>query len=190
MNRPPLWLMLAAIAICDSVRADSDGYMCVGPDYLILESRSFDHDGKHRLVFYPLRDGIGPKTEVLLPDFQTHGLECSASVVRVHGWMETHEVDVSQLDRPRYRGAVESPRAGSMDAHAPLRHVSGWPSGRLYSDKPSDQPFYELKVSNLVTRYPGVLETTTVAKVLRFTPDGGFLESRVIYAGTSAETID
>ena len=183
-------MLLAGIALVGTARADSDSFMCIGPNYLVLESRSFDSDGQHRLFVHWLDDGIGPRTEVLLPDFQTHDLECSNGVVRIRGWDETHEVDVSQAHRPRYLGPLPSRRADAMDRNAAPRSVSAWPSGRLALDQAPDRPYYELLVSNAVETYPGIVETTTVAKLLRRAPDGGFIESRIIYAGTSIETVD
>ena len=190
MKRLAHWLMLAGIALGGTARADSDSYMCVGPDYLVLESRSFDSDGQHRLFVHWLDDGIGPRIEVLLPAFQTHGLECSKGIVRIRGWDETHEVDVSQVNRPRYVGLLPSQRADTMDPAARARRVSAWPSGRLSLDQVPGHPYYELLVSNVVETYPGVVETTTVAKLLRRAPDGDFIDSRIIYAGTSIETVD
>ena len=188
-RRAPL-LMLLAIVPAGSARADSDGYMCVGPNYLALESRSFDSDGQHRLFVHWLQDGIGPRTEVLLPSFQTHGLECSRNIVRIRGWDEMHEVDVSQANRPRYLGPLPSQRADSMESGAVARPVSTWPSQRLSIDQAPDRPYFELRVSNAVETFPGVVETTTIAKLLRLAPDGAFIESKIIYADISIETVD
>jgi len=73
---------------------------------------------------------------------------------------------------------------------ATARHISKWPSGRIDLGEPPGSAFYELRVSNSAERYPGSIETTTVAKLLRLAPNGALLDSRVIYAGTSIETID
>ncbi len=190
MKRLSQWLMLAAVTPLSTALADSDGYMCVGPNYLALETRGFDSDGQHLLFVYWLHDGIGPKFSVSLPTFQTHGLECTETTVKIRGWDETHEVDVSQANRPRYVGQVASARADTLGAGASARHISAWPSGRLTISDSNGPSYFELQVSNSVAKYPGINETTTIAKFLRLSSDGGFVESKIIFAGTSVETID
>jgi hypothetical protein len=182
--------MLGALMPLVAAHADSDGFMCIGLKYLALESRSFDGDGKHRLYVHWLHDGIGARTEVVLPDFQTHGLECSNDVVRIRGWEETHEVDVSRANQPRYLGSVPSRRADTMDPSTTARRVSAWPTERLTLVQAPGETSYELRISNAVEAFPGAVETTTVAKLLRLSSDGALVESRVIYAGTNIETID
>lgn len=184
------WLLLAGAAPLSPAIADSDGLMCVGPKYLALESRSFDSDGQHRLFIYWLHDGIGPKLSVQLPDFQAHALDCTASTVQLRGWDEIHEVDVSKPYQPRYVGPVPSVRADQPEARRGPQNIAAWPSGRLDLSEVSDGTHFALHVSNSPEIHPGIVEWTTIVKLVRLSSDDSFIASRIIYAATSVETVD
>ena len=190
MRRLALWLMPVGVVLSSPVIADSDGLMCVGTKYLAFESRSFDSDGQHRLFIYWLHEGIGPKQSVPLPDFQAHGLVCSTSTVQVRAWEEIHEIDVSKPYQPRYVGPVPAVRADQLKAEYRPQNIAAWPSGRLALPEVSDGTHYVLEVSNSPVVHPGIVETTTVVKLVRLSSDDDFVASSIIYAATSVETVD
>ncbi|MEZ4424825.1 MAG: hypothetical protein R3E98_15545 [Gemmatimonadota bacterium] len=75
-----------------SVRADSDGYYCVGADYIAYQLRGWNwyNRGEHRLTV--VRFGVdGPRLlgEVALgADFQPHAMDCGAREVVLQGFGE------------------------------------------------------------------------------------------------------
>jgi hypothetical protein len=190
LRRLALWLLPVAAVLPAAAMADSDSLMCVGPKYLALESRSFDSDGQHRLLIYWLHDGIGPEHSVHLPDFQAHGLGCSTRTIQVRDWEEIHEIDVSISNQPRYIGPLRTITTDQVKAAHRSQNIATWPSGRLDLADVSDGTHYVLEVSNSPAMHPGIVETTTIAKLVRLSSEDGFVESRIIYAATSVETID
>jgi len=183
-------LLIVGVTPLSPALADSDGLMCVGPKYLALDSRSTDSDGQHRLFVYWLHDGIGPKLSVQLPDFQVHALDCTSGAIKVRGWDEVHEVDVSEPYRPRYLGPVPAPPANQIETNHGSQHISDWPSGRIDLTEVLDGTHYVLQVSKSHDIHPGIVEWTTIVKLVRLSSDESFNASRIIYAATSVETVD
>ena len=88
------------------LQVDSDGYYCVGPDYLAYElSFSFGANG-HVLYVVSLSDsgGIARAAPVPLPNFQVHGMRCAPEAVELLGWDSLYTV--------RFRQARMSVTAG------------------------------------------------------------------------------
>lgn len=95
MNRKSLgllsWLLaVVTLATPDEVRADSDGYYCVGPDYIAYQLRGWQwfNRGEHRLTIVHFdAKGIRFSGEIVLgEDFQPHAMHCEADFVRIEGW--------------------------------------------------------------------------------------------------------
>ena len=89
MRRLLLGLLLTLSTALPAV-ADSDGYFCVGPDYLAVEFRSFNTRGlagRHVLKILRFEEGRDPRWsgEVVLEDFQTHTLRCYAENIDIEG---------------------------------------------------------------------------------------------------------
>lgn len=183
-------VVILAIAAIGSQRAyaDDDGYFCVGPDYLALESRSFDSDGVHRLYTYSLDDGIGPRRSVDLPDFQVHGMRCDQTSVTLSSWDEAYAVAVSP--QPRLLGRVESENVPEFKSKHPAQQIKAAPSGPLPVRQKMDRIRYELRLLTTRESHAGNIESTIVAKIVALSKAGEFVTSRVIYATTSFETID
>lgn len=183
------WVFLALAGLAAGrAYADSDGYFCVGPTYLALESRSFDGDGVHRLHTFSLDDasGIGARVSLELPEFQVHGMSCEATVVTLISWDAAYVVAVSPELRLLER-VVPNNLAELKSKHV-ARPISSAQSGPLPID--THQVRFELEVSTSRQHHPGIVETTTVAKIVKLSKTGKFVTSRVIYAAASFETID
>jgi len=69
-------LITAALAF--AAHADSDGYYCVADKYLAYELRRAEADSPHMLVV--LR-ADADEINVTLPDFQVHGMRCTAGAM-------------------------------------------------------------------------------------------------------------
>ena len=97
MSRVSVWVLAlgAPLIVTPSpVSADSDGYYCVGPDYVAYQLREwhwFNH-GQHRLIVVRF-DENGPRfvgDVDLGSDFQPHAMQCSQAQVSLEGWGLTH----------------------------------------------------------------------------------------------------
>src|SRR6266511_1227875 len=123
--------------------ADSDGYYCIGPNYLAYQLSLGPKSAGHFLYVVSLPDSapVGPPTKVQLPRFQVHGMRCSASSVQLLGWDSLYTVN---LNGPR--PSVVTPVApwtkrGTSRHLPPTMHnsisgvESGWEgrSARLHS---------------------------------------------------------
>src|SRR2546427_6645168 len=70
--------------------ADSDGYYCVGPDYLAMEFRSFSTPGlagPHVVKILHFDQDAGPRWagEVIVEDFQPHRMVCEPLTILLEG---------------------------------------------------------------------------------------------------------
>lgn len=68
-----------------TARAESDGYYCLGPDYLAYEFRFSDGGEGHRLFIQKFGpEGPDPVVGVLaIDDFQVHDLQCSGEAIEL-----------------------------------------------------------------------------------------------------------
>ena len=115
-----------------SARADSDGYYCAGPAYLAYELSMHAPGGGHVLYIVPLRDsaGIAAPIRVPLPDFQVHGMRCTAAAVQLLGWDSLYTVEVNRSSAPRLAAAI-APWAGQGTSRRPPAdfadlNIGGW----------------------------------------------------------------
>ena len=90
-------LALTSVGATRSAYADSDGYYCIGPNYLAYQLSLGPEINGHVLYVVSLPDSglVGRPTEVHLPDFQVHGMRCSASSVQLLGWDSLYTVHLS-----------------------------------------------------------------------------------------------
>ncbi len=77
--------------------ADSDGYYCIGPNYLAYQLSLGPKSPGHFLYVVSLPDSasLRPPTKVQLPRFQVHGMRCSASSVQLLGWDSLYTVKLN-----------------------------------------------------------------------------------------------
>lgn len=83
-------LMLTLLLVPGAARADSDGYYCLGSDYVAFQIRGwhwYTH-GEHRLVVASLgSDGRVSRQSIDLGvDFQPHAMRCQPEGIRLEGW--------------------------------------------------------------------------------------------------------
>lgn len=181
-------LSLCVPLIC---QADSDGYYCVSIGYFAYESRSFHSDGAHRLLIVPLNKsvGIGPRIAVELPDFQLHGMRCTPTAITIFSFDTAYEVDLSDPAAPRYTGDAKPPDIVALREGFAARRFGDTPELALNVGRNTPGEFV-LRVSFEGEAFPGGIEYTTVAKIVRLTGSNALLDSRVIFAETLIETID
>jgi hypothetical protein len=82
-------VVFALMVASTAAHADSDGYFCIGPSYVAYElSFSGPLPNKHQLHIVRLNDQSNWKDAYVLelPEFQTQGMMCSESTVKVLAW--------------------------------------------------------------------------------------------------------
>ena len=111
-------------------RADSDGYYCSWDDYLAYEFRFSDAGTTHRLhvVRFSAKEGLAGPAEIVIPEFQVHGMRCMENVVEVLGWGSVYRVDVRNRSRPRLAGEskIPDPSAVVAEFRAGLGNLGYW----------------------------------------------------------------
>ena len=90
-------LALTACGAARAARADSDGYYCVGPNYIAYELQLAQHEHNHSLHVFRLNDstGISARTTIVLPRFQVHGMRCEPDAIKLLGWDSLYTVSIA-----------------------------------------------------------------------------------------------
>lgn len=182
-----LAVILAAVVLTTAsatLVADSDGYYCAGPDYLAWETRGFHTDGVHRLHFLRLTaDGPAPRSTVVLPDFQLHGMRCEADALTLYAFTAAHHV---ALDGHRMRlGDVNRPQAiADLRARWVPRRFGDTPLLRLGAVGGGTR--YALVTDLDRVAYAAGAEYTTFTRLLRLTAADELIDSQVIFAESVA----
>ncbi|MEL6301045.1 MAG: hypothetical protein AAFV47_12440 [Pseudomonadota bacterium] len=145
--------LIAVAFLCGShaAEADSDGYFCVGPDYLAYQLNSPGFPGAHKLFVIPFD---WDQTEIIryttdLPDFQVHDIICNEKHIRAIGWESVHDVtwdsdDLNALKVMSSKKVYVPPQYG--DRSLPLSLVYG-PDQAISLRDPNNRYIYVLEVS-------------------------------------------
>jgi hypothetical protein len=91
-------LLLAATAC-----ADSDGYYCVGRNYVAYQfGLAAPPVRPHRVYVIRLGgvEGIAAPATIEIPQFQVHGMACSDSTIRLEAFDALYTIHLDQLRRP------------------------------------------------------------------------------------------
>jgi hypothetical protein len=97
------------LVVAGEARADSDGYFCVGKDYIAYQfGLAAPSPGPHRLTIVRFgRDGLHAPQVVDLPQFQVHGMACGDTTVRVAAFDAIYTVTLAST--PRLVGRADIP---------------------------------------------------------------------------------
>ena len=96
-----IFLSLFAALNCPTVAlADSDGYFCIGPDYLAFELSFSRAPHTHRLYVMRFDDPIQWKAPVWidLPEFNNGPMRCEERSIALAAWESIHHVTWSVAD--------------------------------------------------------------------------------------------
>ena len=106
--------LLPLVALGSPALADSDGYFCIGPDYLAYEMTFSVEPHGHRLYILRFEDPAAwdKPLRVDLPEFNGPPMRCEAQSIRLAGWDAIHHVtwpaefpyDVSLRSEPKEPG--------------------------------------------------------------------------------------
>ncbi|NDJ12100.1 MAG: hypothetical protein EBY17_13065 [Acidobacteriia bacterium] len=104
-----------ALALLTAVPAvaDSDGYYCVGPNYLAWQFGMSTPNPPHRLQVMRLGANAKLVPHVLeLPPFQVHGIECADAGIRLGSTIAAYSSPLDSERKPRSFEAVSEPWRG------------------------------------------------------------------------------
>lgn len=119
MDRIATCLGLAVIFSLLSVAiADSDGYYCVGPDYLIYQLNEPGTTDPHKLYLIPFTNGFDSvsRYELTLPDFQVHDMHCDENRVTIFGWDAIFDIKWPEHN-PKRMTLEENPKEPGPTQH-------------------------------------------------------------------------
>jgi hypothetical protein len=124
--------ILTAIALlagsAQAAHADSDGYFCIGPNYLAVQLRSFNTPGlrgPHVLKIVHFDTAGGPRWagEIVLEDFQPHGMTCTANGVAIAGWADDYAIALDAGLTPRL---VSRRKRDARPKAPPMVNLGNW----------------------------------------------------------------
>lgn len=179
--------------------ADSDGHFCTSDGYLAYELREWSvPEGKHVLGIIRVGgpQGIAAPVTVALADFQVHGMKCSPHDIVISSWDSTYSIALSADAPPEIRAVTPRRSVEISRDLPPTDRITG--SRRSFvAQIPANQSAntYELQVVHSEDNQTnpgkgGLIRHHTTSRVVEKDGTGRKRQERVIYAGTSDETID
>jgi len=187
---------ILTLSVASPSRADSDGYYCVGSDYLAYQLRAGLSTGAvsgHvlRVVrFGP--DGIQFAGEVALEDFQPHKMVCGDKEVHIGGWSTRpveYVVDISAPSGPRIAHVVSDPQRASQ--RTSLKNLGGWArSGSVVLPSSDRSHAFQLVVHESEERAGGEILHHKRSELLMIDADGQVVQRLALFEGHIVETID
>jgi len=105
-----LIVVVVILALPTVAYADSEGYYCVGPDYLAYQFGMNVPNRPVRLFVVPV-GSVEPASIQLVP-FQVHGMQCTDPVVELLGWTELYMVQLDSSRRPASCQTVQLSKPG------------------------------------------------------------------------------
>ena len=145
--------VIVATVLCgfQSARADSDGYFCIGPDFMAYQLNMPGFPGAHKLYVIPFDGGQSKiaQYEADLPDFQVHDIRCAAEHVRIVGWDAVYDIswdayDPSPLSVTATKKESGAPDHGETD---PPKSLVYGPDQRISLNDPDSIASYGLETT-------------------------------------------
>jgi len=194
--------IVLTVAAARPAYADSDGYYCAGSGYLAVEFRSFNGPGTsapHVLKIVRFDEALGPRWtgEVVVEQFQTHTLTCSADGITFQGAGGLGRGLVSylvQLDRngaPRILSHTNDP-AHSFD-HIPPEppNLGNWArAGVTPLISAGAAHRFQLRVTETNRRSRSVIRHDMKTVLEEIDQSGRVIRSLLLNKGSRDETID
>ena len=189
-------LALALLGLCRSAPAfaDSDGYFCIGPDYLAYETRFSQGKTGHLLhvVRFNPDSGFVVGSPVALEDFQVHDMTCRSGFVDVEGFAEGFSVAID--------GSNLSPAAARTTRFTPenpsaLKNLGLWAKEAMIDLPGGGFPEeFQLVISRTSRNVRQAVEHYTITHLIRRDPmrpiGEQIVESLKIFEGIFRETVD
>jgi len=189
----PISIAIALTLACSSVaRADSDGYFCVGKDYIAYQfGLAAPSVAPHRLTIVRFDSrGFGIPRVVELPQFQVHGMVCADDMVRVASFDTIHTVRLDSMSRPvgaieseplATRGKLPSEFASQRNLAAGSRPVSSLKPERLTLGRTANGHDLVLEISPKKSKAACVTDVTT--RLIQVGARGRTVKSFPVFTG-------
>ncbi len=176
-------------------RADSDGYFCVGRDYLAFELRGGLSSEGTAHVLRVVRfgsQGIRLAGEVLLEDFQPHRMVCGDEQVRIGGFSSRpveYVIDVPSGAAPRVAHVVTNPQWAVQRTE--LRNLGAWSSSGTVA-LPSTDPShtFHLVMTETEERLGDEILHHKRTEMVMTDREGKIRQRLELFSGHRVETID
>lgn len=121
------FLTLASLGLPARAQADSDGYFCVGPNYLAYEfSFSLRSSAHHLYVVRLGGSAIEHPAVIPLPSFQVHGMRCRPQEVQLLGWDALYTASLTPSTQPALRGSAPWQPAGTVPPDFTPANLGAW----------------------------------------------------------------
>jgi len=193
ITRRVLLLALFVLALAAPASADSDGYYCGGPDYIAYQfGMSGPPTPPHRLhiVRFDPKDGLRDAMTISLPQFQVHGMQCTAEAVLVASFDSLYTIRFDAQGKPVALETAPLPGEGkippALQSHGNLGAGSR-PVGLLKTERtvlaktPSGRSFVlEIVPRKSTTR----CITSITTRLVDVDANGQPIRSRVIFSGS------
>jgi hypothetical protein len=163
---------IITIFVATPARADSDGYFCVGTNYIAYQfGLAAPPVGPHKLTVVRFgNQGLGKPVVVDLPQFQVHGKVCAEGAIRIAAFDAIYTVPLASDGKPI--GVVTSEplsKRGQFPSEFVLqRNLAGlskpvWmlKTERLALGRSSAGHTFELQIRPTQGKIPCVTEITT-----------------------------
>ena len=188
-------LILSVAAASSALQADSDGYYCVGRDYLAYQiGLAAPPIASHRLYVVQLAGEQAMSAPVVMdiPQFQVHGMLCDQTTVELESFDGVYKV---HLDAARRPAGYEFTRWADPQHHPSLSpggspRIGGYGfftkglalERRLLLKDPSGHQFaieIEPQLSN-----SRLCETHITTRLIEVDPSNSVIRQQVLYTGT------
>ncbi len=145
-------------------RADSDGYACIGPDYVAIEFRAFNTKGitgPHvvRIARFDATGGPRWAGEVVLEEFQTHSFACGARTILIDGAGEggrglvSYTIHIDSTGSARIALQTSDPQYGFRQFPADPINLGNWARpGIIQLPSRGTYPKFQLHVTEATVR--------------------------------------
>ena len=192
---------------CQSAFADSDGYYCIGPDYLAVQTSLQDgfiqnappmgSSGHILSIYRPAQSesDVVDISEITLPSFQTHHMNCEPGKVEIYGFEKGYTVDLTSnsveeladpdFDRSQALNSLRSSTEAGGQPHAKTLKLDGWSASRAY-----ELHVFGYSVASPSSEFP-YIHHHTVSRIVSFNRNGKYpMGSYILFSDFREETID
>ncbi len=178
------------------MQADSDGYYCVGPDYLAYQLRgglSTNEVTAHvlRVVRFG-KGGIRLLGELTLPDFQPVKFLCEADTVRIGGFIGRpieYVIGVRGDPGPVVEHVVRDPQ--QVLQRSAMRNLGAWSQSGATALPSSDRAYaYQLVITGTEERAGDEILHHKRAELVMTDGEGQIVQRLELFSGHRVETID
>jgi hypothetical protein len=190
-----LLVMATIVFLPKPAAADSDGYYCVGRDYLAYETRFVTTPSKHNLYVVHLcgAAGIMAAPPIAIDDFQVHGMRCLPNVVELMAWNGIHSVDISASAKKPMKDTVPAAPEAAVQVMT-LANLGHWSQEQVVTLDVHGDVQFQLVIARVSQPIAGGVEHHTVSRVIQRRPSSlpgrEIIRSLQVFEGVRLESVN